>query len=61
MNSLQSLLSAQAPTLDTLEQSLPEEAAFCPPSGPIDRDADWAEEAETATDRAIFGQMVAGG
>ena len=61
MDSLQSVLAAQAPMLDALEKSLPEDVAFGPPAGPIDEDRDWAEAADTATDRAIFGQLVAGG
>ena len=59
MDTLQSLLAAQAPMLEDLEQALPEEVAFTPVAGPLDGE-NWVEEAEEATDRKIFAEMVAG-
>lgn len=58
MDSLQSLLSAQAPLLDQLD--LPQETAFAPAASPLD-DGEWRGEVDEATDRAIFAELVTGG
>ena len=58
MDTLQSLLSAQAPLVD--DADLPEAMVYAPVVDPQD-DGSWTGNAGEATDRAIFAEMVTGG
>lgn len=59
MDTLQSLLSAQAPALDDLD--LPDETAFAPSAHPLDDEGRWTGDVGEVTDRAIFAELVTGG
>jgi hypothetical protein len=59
MDTLQSLLSAQAPMLDYGD--LPDGTAFAPAAHPLDDEERWTGDLGEVTDRAIFAELVTGG
>ena len=59
MDTLQSLLSAQAPDVDELD--LPDETAFAPAAHPLDDEGRWNADLGETTERAIFAELLTGG
>ena len=59
MDPLQSLLTSQSAMPELLEHGFDGDISSAPLAEPLEGDA-WVDEAEDATDRAIFAAMVGG-